>query len=236
MVADHIRRQIVLGDLTEGALLPPERDLTAAYGVSGPTLRAAYRVLESEGLIRVHRGATGGATVHRPSLGACSRSVGLLLQANGTTLTDLFEARILLEPPLAAAVAAKTDRSIVAELRALVAAEVVAVDDPHGFSRATNAFHAYLVATAGSDVVETLVNLLWGVFELHATDAIVSAGVGVRTRSQRAAAHRAHARLTELIEAGDAEGAERFWRQHMTAVGRLFQKRYGTTSLYQLLH
>src|SRR5947208_13352687 len=90
VVADHLRRQIVRGVLPEGRSLPPEEQLLAEFGVSGPTLRAAYRVLESEGLVSVHRGARGGATVHRPTIAVASRYVGVLLQADGTTLADLF--------------------------------------------------------------------------------------------------------------------------------------------------
>ena len=61
LVADRLRRQIIRGELREGDSLPPEADLMAAYGISRPTLREAFRVLESEGLIDVHRGSRGGA-------------------------------------------------------------------------------------------------------------------------------------------------------------------------------
>lgn len=47
-VAAKIRRQIVTGELPEGTALPPEAELVARYGVSRPTLREAFRILESE--------------------------------------------------------------------------------------------------------------------------------------------------------------------------------------------
>ena len=57
LVASQLRRQIVRGDLKEGDALPPESTLMERFGVSRPTLREAFRVLESEALISVRRGA-----------------------------------------------------------------------------------------------------------------------------------------------------------------------------------
>ena len=60
LVADQIRRRIVRGHLEEGEALLPESELMAEFGVSRPTLREAFRILESESLITVTRGSRGG--------------------------------------------------------------------------------------------------------------------------------------------------------------------------------
>ena len=67
LVAAHVRRQIVRGELREGDALPPEAALMEQFRISRPTLREAYRVLESEALITVRRGSHGGARVHVPN-------------------------------------------------------------------------------------------------------------------------------------------------------------------------
>ena len=51
MVANHVRERIVRGELREGDRLPAEATHQALLGVSRPTLREAYRILESEGLL-----------------------------------------------------------------------------------------------------------------------------------------------------------------------------------------
>src|SRR3954454_24717649 len=48
LVARSLRRQIISGELGQGEALPPESALMEQFGVSRPTLREAFRVLESE--------------------------------------------------------------------------------------------------------------------------------------------------------------------------------------------
>lgn len=235
MIAGHIRRQVVRGELEEGQSLPPEGKLLAQFGVSGPTLRAAYRILESEGLITVRRGSRGGARVHRPQIQVASRYVGLLLQMDETTLDDLYQARVLLESPLAGVLAGKHTKAMVAELRNRLADEEEALDDAIKFGEASSKFHETIVRLAGNHTVATLVSLLWNLFELHTATAIAELRNEPGERSKRKAALHAHRRLVDLIEAGDATGAEAFWRQHMTAVGQLFAKTYGAKTVFELL-
>ena len=61
-----LRRRIILGRLGEGDVLPSEDDLMAELGVSKPTLRQAIRILESESLVTVRRGAHGCMRVSVP--------------------------------------------------------------------------------------------------------------------------------------------------------------------------
>ena len=60
LIATHLRRQIVRGELRPGETLPAESQLMEQFGVSRPTLREAFRILESEPLISVRRGSRGG--------------------------------------------------------------------------------------------------------------------------------------------------------------------------------
>jgi DNA-binding FadR family transcriptional regulator len=101
MVAAHLRRQIVLGELKEGDQLPPESVLMEQFGVSRPTLREAFRILEAEGAITVRRGVRGGARVQVPDVKVAARQAGLVLQYRGALLSDVYEVRAVLEPAAA---------------------------------------------------------------------------------------------------------------------------------------
>src|SRR5664279_1398137 len=81
IVSKVLRDQIVRGQIAEGASLAPEWELMERFGVSRPSLREAIRVLESEGLITIQRGARGGAIVHSPKMSVATRYVSLVMQA-----------------------------------------------------------------------------------------------------------------------------------------------------------
>jgi Transcriptional regulators len=57
LIATLYRRQIVRGELRPGDTLPSEQQLMGQFGVSRPTLREAFRILEAEDLISVKRGS-----------------------------------------------------------------------------------------------------------------------------------------------------------------------------------
>ncbi len=60
-VAEEIKALIARGELTEGAPLPPVRQLAADLGVNLNTVATAYRELQGEGLLSIRHGA--GAVV-----------------------------------------------------------------------------------------------------------------------------------------------------------------------------
>src|SRR5882757_2438119 len=116
LIAARIRGQIVRRELQPGMTLPTEGELMVQLGVSRPTLREAYRILETESLISVRRGVGGGALVLAPDIAVGARYVGLLLQLDGATIADVYEARMALEPVCAGMMAARKNAD---DLRAL---------------------------------------------------------------------------------------------------------------------
>src|SRR3546814_18606163 len=68
------------------------------FGVSRPTLREAFRILEAESLIGVRRGSRGGAQVLEPDPSIAARHVGLLLQLQCATLKDVYAALLETDP------------------------------------------------------------------------------------------------------------------------------------------
>src|SRR5690242_1801493 len=63
LVADTLRRRIITGEYARDELLPSETALMEHFNVARTTVRDAVRILESEGLLVVRRGANGGGRV-----------------------------------------------------------------------------------------------------------------------------------------------------------------------------
>jgi DNA-binding FadR family transcriptional regulator len=193
----------------------------AQFGVSRPTLREGFRILESEGLIVVRRGARGGARVRVPDHAVAARFAGLVLQYRGATLADVFAARTIIESPAARMLAASKHRADVA--RRLQTFVDEHAEDLRNTARAPG-FHRLVVELTSN---QTLI-LLTGMLEDIAEAAAISwerQNPPSLTEAQRA--HRGHQRLVDLVRAGAAEKAEAFWRAHLDEVGSVLMKVHG---------
>jgi GntR family transcriptional regulator, transcriptional repressor for pyruvate dehydrogenase complex len=213
LVAARIRRQIIRGELSEGDALLSETELMGQFGISRPTLREAFRILESESLILVQRGSRGGARVLAPDIAAVSRYAGFFLQYNETTLEDVQAARAIIEPPAARMLAERRSTDACAALRAQIEREEAAIEsgDAALFAERSTEFHEILMQMAGNQTLAFVVGMLHEIIERHAESSMHEnmsiKGLNKSIRSQK--------KLVRLIEAGDADEAEKHWRNHV---------------------
>jgi len=215
LVAAQLRRQIIRGDLLEGDALPPEAVLMEQFAVSRPTLREAFRVLESESLITVRRGAHGGARVHIPNGDVAARYAAQVLEHRATSLQDVYTARAVLEPPCAAMAAKRRTNADLARLWAAVEHAEAASADPVNLIGHQTSFHALLIEVAGNQTLIVLTGMVQHIIELsNLTHVQVDAGTPENIRANRKGL-RTHRRVVELIEARDGEGAAALWRKHL---------------------
>lgn len=236
IVAADLRRQIIAGELKEGDPLPPEDQLMEHGGVARTTVREALRILESEGLLVVRRGAGGGARIKTPTVGNVARYIGLVLQSQGATLKDVFDARLMLEAPAAGMLAAADDRDeILAVLRQALDDEEEALSDPVALSHAYGRFHHVITQLSGSQTFEVLTSVSSRLIQVQA-DRYMSAGADKSDRRVPSdAAHRAHIRFVELVATGASQDAEDLWRKHLAAGDSELQAGPDANSVLDLL-
>jgi GntR family transcriptional repressor for pyruvate dehydrogenase complex len=213
LVAAGLRRQIIRGELAEGVALPTESDLMAQFGVSRPTLREAFRVLESESLIIIRRGAKGGARVHLPGREVAARYAAFTLEYRGVTIRDVYDARAALEVPSVGKLAIDRTEADLAVLDAALSGQEAVSQDARESIRLHGDFHTLLVRLAGNQTLTLLNEMLHGIVEVANTSLQPSAAADVARA--RASTNKTHRRLVEHIVARDQRRAEELWRRHL---------------------
>ena len=236
VVARRIRGQIVSGELAEGSFLPAENELLQRYGVSRPIMREAFRILESERLISLRRGARSGAQVLAPSCEVAARFAGFVLQAQQVTLADVFSARLLLFPPAARMLAEAHTAADLVMLRRARAAVEAAADDPGRFVRLAADFNLQVVELTRSPTLLLLAGMLDEIIDQADTSVVDEwrARPSVR-REQAANVVASMDRLIGFVNAGDGPGAEAFWREEMNTSRRYTLKLLGPKTVLDLM-
>src|SRR3954468_22322414 len=96
--ANQLRDRILSGELQDGAAVAPLDDLMVEFGASKPSIRQGLQILEAEGLLRVRRGRSGGAVVHRPRAYNAAYAMELVLRWGNVPSDDMTEALRQMEP------------------------------------------------------------------------------------------------------------------------------------------
>jgi DNA-binding FadR family transcriptional regulator len=216
LIAGELRRQIVTGRLKPGDKLQPESVLQSEFAISRPTMREALRVLEAESLITIRRGKHGGARVSSIDLGSVSRQVGVFLQLAGTTLSDVWFARTVLEPPAAGLLAMQRDPDVLAELEANIEeAREAAKTDLIRYADLSAEFSMLLTRHCGNRTLHLLAMLIYDIIRLqheHVTERTREKPSVDRLRQESL---RTREEAVRLMRQGKAAEVERFWRAHV---------------------
>jgi GntR family transcriptional repressor for pyruvate dehydrogenase complex len=192
-----------------GDRLPPERELASTMGVSRSSLREALRALAMLGVAEMRQG--DGTYVSSLEPEKLLRPVGLVLSLSDAGLSELFEARKLVEPGLAALAAERIDSTAAAELVRCAEASPEALEDAEAFMWNDIELHGRIARAADNAVLCRLL------------DSVASMGIASRRRTGRLAKVRLqsaqdHVEVAAAIAAGDAEEARAAMLRHLENV------------------
>jgi GntR family transcriptional repressor for pyruvate dehydrogenase complex len=214
-VAEAIRGQIFAGLLEEDQQLPPERELAEQYGVSRVVVREAIRTLEMAGILRVQKGAGGGTFVCHDLDKPLVASIQNLLAGGDITLNDLFEMRLLLEPPAAALAAQRENPAGLARLAEVLEKAHEKTDDSQTLRVHNLEFHRRLVALAGNPLLSLLCDTVMSI--------LVESLRGKLNRQVSLVVHDYHQKIMDAIRAGQAEEAHRLTTADLQTLRELYR-------------
>ncbi len=216
LVADELRRQIVMGRLKPGDKLQPESVLQSEFAISRPTMREALRLLASASLISISRGKHGGARVSSIDLGALSRQVGVFLQLEGTTLPDVWFARMIFEPPAARLLAAQRDPRVLAELEANIEqARQAAKTDLIRYADLSAEFSLLITRHCGNKTLHLLASLIFDVIRRQHENVTERTRDKTSVHRLRQESLRTREEAVQMMRLGKVAEVERFWRAHL---------------------
>ncbi len=212
LVAVDLRRRIIRGELAEGDALPSETELMAQFGVSRPTLREAIRVLESESLITIRRGARGGARVQPPRGAAAARYAAFTLEYRGVTLRDVHDARAALEIPSVRKLARDRTTDDLTLLTEALDREAASGDAEESI-KLHGDFHLLLVRLAGNQTLTLFTEMLHDI--VQAANISLQPVPSEAVERARRSTIKTHRRVVDYIQARDERGTEDLWRLHL---------------------
>jgi GntR family transcriptional repressor for pyruvate dehydrogenase complex len=208
---EEVLQQLTLaieeGELRLGEFLPPERELAAKLGVSRAVIREAAKCLEQRGLVRIRQGV-GVEVVNNPSLPVQNSLLQLKL-ADRERIYQCAQARLLIEPEIAAAAALNSTPGAIERLNA----NMKSVVEENDLDVAVNLdieFHQIIADLAGNQVLSLILKSMAELGRLSRKMSFMP------LTAERATAH--HLAIIAAIESSDADAARRAMKEHMLSM------------------
>lgn len=211
LLAERIRAAILDGRLSEGTVMPTERELAEQTGLGRSTVREALRLLQAAGLVTSRPGAKGGSVVQLPHVDDVVQSLDVFIRGRGLSFASLLETREALEPMCARLAArARTDEDV-RNLQALherMSAKRIRQAD---FSAANADWHLAIAQASHNELLSAFMSAIGQAIEL-----------GITRSSRKSAEVRpqvlhAHGRILDAIRDGDPDAAMRRMLSHVHA-------------------
>jgi GntR family transcriptional regulator, transcriptional repressor for pyruvate dehydrogenase complex len=215
-LTERVLELIRAGGLRPGDRLPSARELSERFAVTTPTLREALRRLEATGAVQMRHGSGiyVGADLERMVIPNPN-----IRPLQGDQLLQLLDARLLIEPPLAALAARRAEPADLDRLRTVLdqAGRHLEGEDAE-LDAANMTFHRAAAHASGNAVLGEVVDSLLSVHGAEQREIL-------RIFDDRRRDHEEHRAILGAIEAGDGGHAEELMRAHLLDVTKVIESR-----------
>jgi GntR family transcriptional repressor for pyruvate dehydrogenase complex len=208
------KRLISEGSLVPGHRLPAERELAEMFGVARSSLRQALKVLEIMGVISQRVG--DGTYLNTAAPAILAEPMEFLILLDGLSFHELMEARLIVEPELAARAAARATVEDIAELQQAMAEMEENRQDHARFTECDLLFHQTIFRLAGNRVCSLMFTVVHQSLErlIHLTSQLVQPEHTLQL----------HRRIFVAIRRKDADEARRRMTEHLEDARELFKR------------
>jgi DNA-binding FadR family transcriptional regulator len=210
---ERLSRLIESGKYPRHSRLPPERDLAATLGVGRSTLRKALAIYEAEGKIWRHVGRgtyVGNSAPPQP---------GDTLDLDAATPEELLEARLVLEPAIAAFACGSARGKDIEKMKLANAKREVA-PDPRTYSLWDFTFHEAVAEATQNPLLVGLMKSLNALRKRPEWSNYKQTRLSLQLRRQSA---QEHAAIIAAIEQRNPSAAHESMRAHIGNVRIAFQ-------------
>ncbi len=211
-IVRQVKAMIAEGRLKGGDRLPPERELAEKFVVSRTSVREALRALESLGLVEIRPGE--GTFVREVSIEQLVEPLALLIVSQREALGELFEARRLLEPALAALAAERATPEDVHEMERILEEQAREVEGGRTGLAQDARFHAALGAAAHNRAITRIAHAVIDLLAQSREESLNTPGRPTRS-------HEDHRRILTAVARRDPAAARQAMLEHLEAVETL---------------
>jgi GntR family transcriptional repressor for pyruvate dehydrogenase complex len=159
-VVERIRALLQDGTLKAGDKLPPEREFARTLNVSRSSLRSGIGYLAAMGLLQVRHGV--GAFISETPTQFGAASLPFLDAIHGYGMSELFEARRVLEGHLAELAAARSNERQLAQMAEELEEMDATVESPQDYLIHDVRFHRIIAQAAGNSILAAIMESLTG--------------------------------------------------------------------------
>lgn len=206
-IVSQIEHAIFDGQFRPGDRLESERELAEQFGVSRITVRDALRVLEARGLIHVKVGASGGAFVTETNVDQVAESITTMVRLRRMTLSELAEARTIVETAAAERAATRADDAAVARLADMVEQGRQVVRDHLPHTEVSMDFHVAVAEASQNELLSATVRAY--------RDLLIQTLHDMRDVRSARVTQKWHEEILEAIRARDPEATRKLMQDHL---------------------
>jgi GntR family transcriptional repressor for pyruvate dehydrogenase complex len=209
-IARQIKDTILNGAMKSGDRLPPERELVERFQASRISIREALKNLEASGLLTIKPGS--GVFVSEVNSKPLSESLASILRIKRVSMSELSEARMILEPNIAKLACERMTPEDLLKLEENIAGALRIVKSNVSARVKNIEFHSLLAESTHNAVLTLTVRTLLDVLQEMSSEVIDDSPPGVEIASQTV---RYHKKILEALKARDAEKVFELMRKHI---------------------